>query len=88
MDMPASYALTERDVYYLNSIDRAIGDVDVRKIGDPVDREYLAHLKTVLPRLDTVRRLGEGPSLADEIICDNHDWLDCLIDMLERRWPG
>jgi len=85
MDMPASHALTERDVHYLNSIDRAIGAVEVRKIGDPVDQEYLDHLRTVLPRLDAARRLVEGPSLADEIVSDNHDWLDCFIDMLERR---
>lgn len=85
MDMPAAYGLTERDIYYLNSINRAIGDVDVRKIGDPVDQDYLEHLRTVLPRLDVARHLVEGPSLADEIISDNHDWLDCFIDMLERR---
>lgn len=85
MTTDTHYLLTERDIYYLGSIDRCIGEVEIARVGDPVTTEYLTHLRSVMIRLDDARRGIEGPSLADEIMSDNHDWLDCLIDMVERR---
>lgn len=57
---PTGYVLTDRDLYYLKSIQRQLSV------------------------------LGEGatasmPSLASEVAADDRDWLDCFIEMVERR---
>lgn len=84
MSTSTHYSLTERDVYYLKSISRMVGEVEPAKVGDPVTTEDLVHLKTVLARLDAARHVVERPSLANEVLSDNHDRLDWLIDMVER----
>jgi hypothetical protein len=88
MNTPTPYALTDRDVHYLNSINRSVGDVEVGRIGDVVTPGYVDHLRSVLPRLrgasDEIDGM-RGPSLAGEIVADNCDWLDCFIDMMDRR---
>lgn len=89
MSTTAPYSLTEHDVYYLQSIHRCVGGFDVAKVGDTVGSEYLATLKSVYERLHPAMiAVGEeyqGASLAGEVFGDNVDWLDCFIDMVERR---
>ncbi|NTF17849.1 hypothetical protein G6L37_05500 [Agrobacterium rubi] len=81
----APYTLTGHDVFYLGSISRSIGDIDVPAVGDQVSAEYLEVLRCALPRLEAARNLVEGPSLACEVVSDNHEWLDCFIEMLGSR---
>ncbi|MNU33089.1 hypothetical protein D3C71_216460 [compost metagenome] len=81
-----SYALTDRDVHYLTSINRSVGDVEVGRIGDVVTPGYVDHLRAVLPRIRAASdAIDGGPSLVGEIVADNYDWLDCFIDMMDRR---
>lgn len=88
MNGSTPYALTDRDIHYLNSINRSVGGVEVGRVGDVVTPGYVDHLRPVLTRMrdasdeiDGIR----GPSLAGEIAADNCDWLDCFIDMMDRR---
>jgi hypothetical protein len=86
--MNAAYSLTDVDIHYLNSINRSIGHVDVRRIGDIVTTDYTDHLRSVLTRLRAASDEVDGqrgPSLAGEIYADNCDWLDCFVDMMDRR---
>jgi hypothetical protein len=89
MTANASYSLTDHDVYYLGSIHRCVGGFDVAKTGDVVGSDYLAVLKSVYARLcparDAVDEERQGASLVGEIFSDNADWLDCFIDMVDRR---
>jgi hypothetical protein len=88
MKTSAPYELTDRDIHYLNSISRSVGEVEVGRIGDAVTPGYVDHLRSVLGRLrgasDEIDG-HHGPSLVGEIFADNCDWLDCFIDMMERR---
>lgn len=80
-----AYALTDRDVHYLNSINRSVGDVEVGRIGDLVTPGYVDHLRSVLPRIRAASdEIDGGPSLVGEIVADNYEWLDCFIDMMDR----
>jgi hypothetical protein len=87
MSTTAPYELTDQDVYYLGSISRTVDDLQIRGVGAVVDVVYLDHLREVYARLKATRAasLDGQPSLAVEIISDNLDWLDCFIDMIERR---
>lgn len=81
-----SYALTDLDVHYLTSINRSVGDVEIGRIGDVVTPGYVDHLRSVLRRIKAASdEIADGPSLFSEIVADNYDWLDCFIDMMDRR---
>jgi hypothetical protein len=82
------YRLTDRDVHYLDSINRSVGAVEVGRAGDVVTPGYVDHLRSVLPRMreasDEIDG-NRGPSLVGEVFADNCDWLDTFIDMMDRR---
>lgn len=83
--LKSPYVLTESDAFYLRSISRMLGDKNSWAPNTVITDATMATLKSALTRLESARNSAEGPSLADEILSDNHDWLDCFIDMVERR---
>lgn len=45
----------------------------------------LYYLRSIKRMMNEILPQIPGPTLASEIVADNRDWLDCYVDLLERR---
>lgn len=83
------YYLTEKDFFYLSSIARmhpaVAEDSDYPTVeGAAVSEEALHALRRAKDRVDEELSGTPGLSLASQIVADNRNYLDCLIDQIER----
>lgn len=83
------YELTEKDSFYLASIARmhpAVADDPAFPTveGAPVSEEALHSLRRAKNKVDEELSGTPGLSLASQIVADNRNYLDCLIDQIER----